>query len=220
MLQICELNKEYSGTKVFDHVNFAIPLRSIVTVTGKNGIGKTTLLNIIGGISNFEGDILYENISLRKSYEDFIKLTTLIPNVPFLYDYLTVTEMLELVTSLTKSEEKQAKAFINKMIIELELTEFKLVLIKNLSLGTKQKVAFITAFLNSPKLILIDEPFVNFDRSSMTKVLNFLKEYVSETGSIVIFSTHSGEKEVNDIVTHNIQINGCKDIYISEVSGL
>ncbi|PLR75428.1 ABC transporter ATP-binding protein [Bacillus sp. V3-13] len=214
MLHLCELHKEYSDTKVFDHIDLEIPSNSIVTITGKNGIGKTTLLNIIGGISKFQGDILLEGISLKNNYEDFIKITTLIPNDPFLYDYLTVLEMIDLVISLSDSDEKKAKEFAYKMLLELELSDFKSILIKNLSLGTKQKVAVITAFINSPKLVLIDEPFVNFDRVSMGKVLNFIKEYVSSTGAIVMFSTHSEEKEVNDIVTHNIKINGCQEIYI------
>lgn len=218
MLQICELKKEYSGTKVFDQVSFNVPLKSIVTVTGKNGIGKTTLLNMIGGISAFQGDIVFDSISLKSHYEDFIKVSTFIPNIPFLYDYLTVTEMLDLVTLLAKTDKEKANEFIHSMLIDLELAEFKKILIKNLSLGTKQKVAFIAAFLTSPKLVLFDEPFVNFDRPSMMKVLAFLQDYVAKTNSIILFSTHSGDKEVNDIVTHTIQINGNRDITVMEVN--
>ncbi|MDM5214853.1 ATP-binding cassette domain-containing protein [Peribacillus sp. NJ4] len=220
MLHLCEISKEYSSRKVFDHISLKVPSSSIVTVTGKNGIGKTTLLNIIGGISKFQGDVLLEEISLKNNYKEFIKLTTLIPNDPFLYDYLTVIEMIDLVISLCDADEKKAKEFANNMLLELELLDFKPVLIKNLSLGTKQKVAFITAFINTPKLVLIDEPFVNFDRSSMGKVLKFIKEFVTETGAVVIFSTHSEEKSVNDIVTHNIQINASQDIFLSKVSGI
>ncbi|KRD87912.1 hypothetical protein ASE51_26375 [Bacillus sp. Root147] len=218
MLKIHEMTKEYPDTKIFDKIDLEIPSKSIVTITGKNGIGKTTLLNILGGISKFEGDILFKGISLKNDYENYIKLTTLIPNVPFLYEYLTVSEMIDLVASLTGSTETIVDEFKNRMLIDLELTEFQSMLIKNLSLGTKQKVAFITAFLNSPKLILIDEPFVNFDKHSMSKILSFIEEYVSRTEAIVVFSTHSEEKKVTDIVTHNIQINGLKDIYVSEVS--
>ncbi|MBJ8111715.1 ATP-binding cassette domain-containing protein [Bacillus cereus group sp. N6] len=219
MLKICKMTKTYPETKIFQDVNLEIPLKSIVTVTGRNGIGKTTLLNILGGISNFAGDVILTEVSLKNNYKDYIKLTTAIPNVPFLYDYLTVSEMIDLVISLSGVIEITAEEYKNKMIVDLELKDFNSTLIKNLSLGTKQKVAFITAFLNSPKLVLIDEPFVNFDKSSMCKILDFIKSYVLYTGAIVIFSTHSEEKKMNEIVTHNIKINGFKDVVLSKVDG-
>lgn len=219
MLKICKMTKMYPETKIFQDVNLEIPLKSIVTVTGRNGIGKTTLLNILGGISNFAGDVILTEVSLKNNYKDYIKLTTAIPNVPFLYDYLTVSEMIDLVISLSGVIERTAGEYKNKMIVDLELKDFNSTLIKNLSLGTKQKVAFITAFLNSPKLVLIDEPFVNFDKSSMCKILDFIKSYVLYTGAIVIFSTHSEEKKMNEIVTHNIKINGFEDVVLSKVGG-
>lgn len=217
MLKICRVKKKYTGTEIFDEINLDIPGNSIVTITGKNGIGKTTLLNILGGISDFEGDILLDKVSLKHNFEDYLKMTTLIPNEPFLYDYLTVLEMIDLVTSLSESDEIVSENFKNKMIPDLELTAFKSILIKNLSLGTKQKVSFITAFLNNPKLILIDEPFVNFDRTSMSTILTFIYEYVLKNKAIIIFSTHSEDEKLSNIVTHNIHIHGSKEIYLSKV---
>ncbi|MEV3223989.1 ATP-binding cassette domain-containing protein [Paenibacillus larvae] len=167
MLTICGLKKSYTGLKIFEEIDLEIPKKSIVTLTGKNGIGKTTLLNILGGISEFEGDVLLNEISLKYHFKDYLKLTWLISNDPFLYDYLTVSEMIDFIALLSNNNTCLTTAYKDNMIEYLELTRYKSVFIKNLSLGTKQKLSFIIGFLNNPKLVLIDEPFVNFDKTSM-----------------------------------------------------
>lgn len=218
MLNICNLQKSYSDLKVFEGLNLEIPKKSIVALTGKNGIGKTTLLNILGGITEFVGDVLLDNLSLKHDFDDYLKRTFLISNDPFLYDYLTVSEMIDFISTLAKKDSSLSETYKNKMIQYLELSPYKSVFIKNLSLGTKQKLSFIIGFLNNPDLILIDEPFVNFDRSSMHKILDFIHEYVVQTEAIVIFSTHSEDKKISEIVTHNIHISGSSDIDFKEMS--
>ncbi|MEV3651139.1 ABC transporter ATP-binding protein [Paenibacillus larvae] len=218
MLTICGLKKSYTGLKIFEEIDLEIPKKSIVTLTGKNGIGRTTLLNILGGISEFEGDVLLNEISLKYHFKDYLKLTWLISNDPFLYDYLTVSEMIDFIALLSNNNTCLTTAYKDNMIEYLELTRYKSVFIKNLSLGTKQKLSFIIGFLNNPKLVLIDEPFVNFDKTSMHRILDFIQDYVSQTESIVIFSTHSENKKINNIVTHNIHIHGSDEICFREVS--
>ncbi|MGG3572599.1 ABC transporter ATP-binding protein [Bacillus gobiensis] len=203
MLKILDLYKGYSNRTIFNGLSFTIPKQSIVSLTGINGIGKTTLLNILGGTTTFTGSISLSDTDINKNFKGYMEKTSLIPNSPFLYDYLTVSEMIELVSSLSKYNNDD---IIEELFDKLNLEGFETVFIKNLSLGTKQKVAFIIGFINNPELILIDEPFVNFDRASLKNLLSFLCTYVNKTNSIIIFSTHSIDQDIQDIVSHNLHI--------------
>lgn len=213
MLKLQNLTKKYADTPIFQNISLEIPVKSIVSLTGKNGIGKTTLLNMLGGISSYSGEVWLEDINMERNFRDYMDITTLIPNTPFLYDYLTVSEMIDLAISL--SEQKKNDSIVKELMTELMLFDYQSVLIKNLSLGTKQKVAFVIAFLDSPKFILIDEPFVNFDRLSFSNLLKFIYNYVMNTDSIIIFSTHSVDSQLHELVTHNIDIFDSKTINLS-----
>lgn len=218
MLEVMNVTKKYEEIDILNSINFVVPKGAIVSLTGKNGIGKTTLLNILGGISEFEGDINLNNISIRCNLEDYMDITTLIPTTPFLYDYLTVSEMIDLAVGIL-GENDNLYRFKNEMIEQLEMKKFEDILVKNLSLGTKQKLAFIIGFLDKPKLILIDEPFVNFDETSMEKILYFIRDYTIKEEAIIIFSTHSKDLKINHLVTHNININSKEEIRVTKVGG-
>ncbi|GAE95455.1 ABC transporter [Gracilibacillus boraciitolerans JCM 21714] len=217
MLTVKNLSKRFEDTIVLDDLSFTIPSQSIVGLTGKNGIGKTTMLNILGGISKYEGDISFEDNEMKSNFKKYIQKTSLITNLPFMYEFLTMDEMIDLIISLSGEASQEKVMFKRKMVELLNLEPFTSQLIKNLSLGTKQKVHFIISFINRPKLILIDEPFVNFDETSLENVLGFLKSYTIDSESITIFSTHSKEKSIQDIITHNLHIKSSNEITLEGI---
>ncbi|WP_181917304.1 ABC transporter ATP-binding protein [Virgibacillus dokdonensis] len=209
MLSIQNLNKEYPDKTVFHNYSVTIPKGVIISLNGINGIGKTTLLNILGGVTTFEGDISMNGFDLKKDFLAYMEITSLVPNSPFLYEYLTVSEMIDMVNTMSKTNNK---LIIQELFAKLKLSGFESVLIKNLSLGTRQKVAFIIAFIHYPKLILIDEPFVNFDRASLKNLLSFLQDYVKKNEAIIIFSTHTIDPDIQGIITHKLEIMNEKRI--------
>lgn len=212
MLYINNLQKYYDSKSIFENISFSIPGNSLVSLTGKNGIGKTTLLNILGGISEFKGEIIFDNHNIENDYEKYMKISTLIPNTPYLYDYLTINETLDLVSKRVKSN--YVTKNIEYLISDLELEPFRDTLVKNLSLGTGQKLAFIVSVIHEPKLVLIDEPFVNFDKDALKIILNFIKNYISETSGVVMFSTHVHSKEIDGLITHNLDIKNSNDLKV------
>lgn len=222
MLKVTSLNKSYEqGKKVFESISFSLPAGSFVSLTGKNGIGKTTLLNILAGLTSFEGEIVFADICLQTSpgqyekyVERYIAKTAYIPNDPFLYPYLTLSEMVELL--LTVSERKQPPTYLQDLLEELALTEYEHVLIKNMSLGTQQKAAIVTAYLDEPQLILMDEPFVNFDQKSLKVILRFIRDYLLQRQAITIFSTHSQDHRIQQVITHNLHIKDARTITVTE----
>ncbi|MFS8581050.1 MAG: ATP-binding cassette domain-containing protein, partial [Novibacillus thermophilus] len=107
--------------------------------------------------------------------------------------------------------------YLQNLLEELALTEYEHVLIKNMSLGTQQKVAIVTAYLDEPQLILMDEPFVNFDQKSLKVVLRFIRDYLLQKQAITIFSTHSQDHRIQQVITHNLHIKDARTITVTEI---
>ncbi len=191
MLELRNITKRYRESAVFEGIDLKINNGSIVELLGENGIGKSTLLNIIGGMTRFEGDIWLNGISIRKNYKRYMENVSLVGNTPFLYEYLTPAETIDMVLSFLNL--KSLDPSLEKLIEEIGLYKYKHMLTRELSLGTRQKLSLILALLPSPDLILLDEPFVNLDVESREAVLRYLKKYISENNAILIYATHSTE---------------------------
>jgi len=195
MLELINIKKKYGESSViFDEIYLKVDNTSIVELIGKNGIGKSTLLNIIGGVTNFDGEILLNKFSLKNNFKKYIKGVSLIGNTPFLYDYLTPSETIEMILSFINI--KRLDPSLNDFIEEIGLYKYKNTYTRELSLGTKQKLSLVLALLTSPNLILLDEPFVNFDIKSRKTTLDYLKNYVIQNKAILIYATHSTDTDL------------------------
>ncbi|MEK4382079.1 ABC transporter ATP-binding protein [Aeribacillus sp. FSL K6-2848] len=212
MLELINIKKRYGESAyIFDGINLKIDNMSIVELLGENGIGKSTLLNIIGGMTTFDGNIKLNNISLKDDFQKYIKGVSLIGNTPFLYDYLTPAETIDMILSFLNGERLDSS--LEGLIEKIGLYKYKNTLTRELSLGTKQKLSLILALLSSPNLILLDEPFVNFDIRSRKVILDYLKNYVMQNKAILIYATHSTDADLTDfsnqkiILKRNEQLN-------------
>lgn len=217
MLEVKNVSKLYGENSVFNKVSFEASPQSIIALTGKNGSGKTTLLNILGGIITYSGNISIEDINQCTQYEDYMKLISYVPNIPYLYDYLTFDETIQILSTGSMHLERNIN-LSEELIRGFNLTEYRNTLCKNLSLGTRQKLAFIIAFFDYPKVILLDEPFVNFDNSSVIYAINFMKEYIETNKAIIIYSTHthSNSDLIKKVTNYELEIVNEDKIIIHE----
>ncbi len=85
---------------------------------------------------------------------------------------------------------------LEHLIQEIGLDKYQNTYTRELSLGTRQKLSLILALLTSPNLILLDEPFVNFDIRSRKVTLDYLKDYIIQHKAILIYATHSTDTDV------------------------
>ncbi|MFZ7120767.1 MAG: ATP-binding cassette domain-containing protein [Eubacteriaceae bacterium] len=215
-----KIHKCYDDLTVFENIEISIENKSIVALTGKNGIGKTTLLNIMGGIIKFDGDIDYCDISLKKDYSKYMKKVSLITNENFLYEYLNLIEIIELIFSLDKNINKnKSNIMIEELIEVLDINQYKNTITKNLSLGTRQKISIIINLINFPKIILFDEPFVNLDHKSVESLISFFGNYIEKNAGIIIFSTHSDDLRLSKFSTHTMKIIDNKNIVLITKKG-
>ena len=191
MLEIINFSKVYPNGKVgAKDINLKVESGDIFAFIGHNGAGKTTTIKSIVGINNFtSGDIKINGISIKDKPIECKKMLAYIPDNPDIYPALTGIQYLNLIADFFKVEKDLRKTLIEKYSKLLELENNLNSPISNYSHGMKQKLVLISAFIHSPKLIVMDEPFVGLDPKASFIIKNIMKEFVSNGGAI-FFSTH------------------------------
>lgn len=191
MLEIINFSKVYPNGKVgAKDINLKVESGDIFAFIGHNGAGKTTTIKSIVGINDFtSGDIKINGVSIKDNPIECKKMLAYIPDNPDIYPSLTGIQYLNLIADFFKVEKTLRKTLIEKYSQLLELENNLNSPISNYSHGMKQKLVLISAFIHSPKLIVMDEPFVGLDPKASFTIKNIMKDFVSGGGAI-FFSTH------------------------------
>ena len=191
MLEIRNYSKSYGeGKKAVDDVSLTVESGDIFGFIGHNGAGKSTTIRAIVGVLDFtEGEILIDGHSVKKEPMECKKITAYIPDNPDLYDNLTGIQYLRFVADVYEMDPSERDSKISKYADMLEITDALGDLIGSYSHGMKQKVAIISALIHSPKLLVLDEPFVGLDPKASFTLKEIMHE-MCENGSSVFFSTH------------------------------
>ena len=190
MLKIEHLTKTYGVKKAVDDLTLHIAPGEIYGFIGHNGAGKTTTLKSVVGILQFdEGEILIDGKSIRTAPLECKRDIAYIPDNPDLYDYMSGIKYLNFIADIFKVSATDRKERIRKYSELFELTADLAQPIAAYSHGMKQKLAIIAAWLHSPKLIIMDEPFVGLDPKASHLLKGMMREVCDEGGAI-FFSTH------------------------------
>lgn len=190
MLRIEHLTKVYGDKKAVCDLSIHIRPGEIYGFIGHNGAGKTTTLKSVVGILRFDsGEIFINGKSIKDDPVSCKKDIAYIPDNPDLYDFMTGIKYLNFVADIfgVPSEERRAK--IDDYAARFELTDDLAQPIAAYSHGMKQKLAVIAAWLHSPKLIIMDEPFVGLDPKA-AHLLKIMMRELCEEGGAIFFSTH------------------------------
>ena len=189
MLRIEHLTKRYGGEAAVDDLTLHIAPGEVFGFIGHNGAGKTTTLKSAAGILPFdEGRITVDGISMKDDPLACKRRMAYLPDNPDLYEFMSAVKYLHFIADIYGVGEERG-ARIAEMAEAFSLTEHLAQPISALSHGMKQKVAIISAFLHTPRLILLDEPFVGLD----PRAAHILKEMMRrhcEAGGAIFFSTH------------------------------
>lgn len=190
MLKIEHLTKTYGDKKAVDDLNLHINPGEIYGFIGHNGAGKTTTLKSVVGILQFdEGEILIDGKSVRTDPLTCKRDIAYIPDNPDLYDYMSGIKYLNFIADVFGVSAAERKERIRKYSELFELTADLAQPIAAYSHGMKQKLAIIAAWLHSPKLIIMDEPFVGLDPKASHLLKGMMRE-VCDGGGAIFFSTH------------------------------
>ncbi|MDD4699540.1 MAG: ABC transporter ATP-binding protein [Oscillospiraceae bacterium] len=191
MLRIESLSKTYKGGKrAVDNLSLHIEPGDIYGFIGHNGAGKTTTLLACTGILDFEqGNIYISGKSIKDQPVECKKEIAFIPDNPDLYEYLTGIQYLNFICDIFEVSKSTRSERIEKYAEVLELLDNLGDLISSYSHGMKQKLALISALVHSPKLLILDEPFVGLDPKS-SHTLKQMMHQMCENGCAIFFSTH------------------------------
>ncbi len=190
MLEIKNVTKKYNDYVANKNINIKINDGVLFGFIGPNGAGKTTLIKSIVGIHEFdEGTITIDGYEITKNPVEAKKKLAYISDNPDLYNSILGIDYLNMMADIYDVSESDRKEIIEKygklFGIYDELNNF----IKTYSHGMKQKLAIIGALVHSPKLLVLDEPFVGLDPITTKQVKDILKSLCDE-GVIVFFSSH------------------------------
>lgn len=190
MLKIQHLTKVYGTKKAVDDLSLHIQSGEIYGFIGHNGAGKTTMLKSVVGILQFDsGEIYINGKSIKEDPLGCKSDTAYIPDNPDLYDYMSGIKYLNFVADIFGINEKERNERIHKYADMFEITSDLAQPISAYSHGMKQKLAIISAWIHSPKLIIMDEPFVGLDPKASHLLKEMMRE-VCDNGGAIFFSTH------------------------------
>lgn len=190
MLKITNFTKKYGDKVAVDNLTLEINRGEICAFIGHNGAGKTTTLKACMGILGFEeGDIFIDGVSVASDPMYTKKITAYIPDNPDLYSYLSGIKYLNFVADVFGIGAKERNEKINLYAERLGLAKDLGEKIGAYSHGMKQKLAIIAAWLHSPRLIIMDEPFVGLDPRAAHTLKEMMREHC-ELGGSIFFSTH------------------------------
>ena len=189
MLEFINYSKFYGSKLAVDNLNLKIESGDIYAFVGPNGAGKTTTLKSACGILDFDsGDILIDGISIKENPLECKKRIAYLPDNPDLYEFLTGIDYLNFICNIYEVKDNR-EDIIKKYSDLFELTGFLGNTINTYSHGMKQKLAIISSLIHSPKLLILDEPFVGLDPISTHELQEIIKD-LSKSGAAILFSTH------------------------------
>lgn len=204
MLKIDNLTKTYGEKKAVDSLSLHIQSGEIYGFIGHNGAGKTTTIKAVCGILQFDkGEIYVDGVSVKKDPIACKAKLAYIPDNPDLYSFMTGIQYLNFVSDIFGVYGEERKTQINKYADAFEMTDKLANPISSYSHGMKQKLAVISAFIHSPKLVIMDEPFVGLDPKA-SHVLKQIMAQHCQNGGAIFFSTHV--LEVAEKLCHKVAI--------------
>jgi spermidine/putrescine ABC transporter ATP-binding subunit len=197
ILQLIDVVKEFSGQQVVRNVNITVQQGEFLTLLGPSGCGKTTILRMIAG---FEiptcGKILLEGQSVegKEPYER--NVNTVFQNYA-LFPHLNVYDNIAYGLKVKKYSKPDIAKRVSAMLNLVQLAGFEKRRCDQLSGGQSQRVAIARALINSPKLLLLDEPLSALDFKLRKQMQVELKRLQKNLGITFIYVTHDQEEALN-----------------------
>ena len=190
MLKINNLTKKYGDKVAVNNLSLHIAPGEIYGFIGHNGAGKTTTLKSIAGILDYDsGEILIDGKSAKSQPLACKAVTAYIPDNPDIYDFMTGIQYLNFIADVFKVSDSERASRISEYAKMFEIEDSLNDLIGTYSHGMKQKLVIISALIHSPKLIMMDEPFVGLDPKA-THQLKQIMRNICDNGGAIFFSTH------------------------------
>lgn len=201
---VAEVSKSFGKTKAVNNLALEVQPGEIRGLLGPNGSGKsTTMKMILGVLKPDSGKITICGIDVGSEPLEAKKHMGYVPETPFLYEYLSAGEYLDLVGVAYGLDQTQRKKRVADMLQALQMDKHVNEVMSGFSQGMRQKIALISALVHKPKVLILDEPLNGLDPRSARIVKEILNRLAGE-GVAILFSTHI--LEIADAICHKITI--------------
>lgn len=190
MLNVSHVTKKYGSLVAVNDLSFEVKEGEIFGLLGLNGAGKTTTFRmILGLLDDYDGEISIDGEKINYNISDKIGFLT---EERSLLTKLTVKEQIEYYGALKSLTNEEINKRLDYWMDVFNIKEYKNKKIKELSKGNQQKIQFISAIINEPKLLILDEPFSGLDPINVELFKKVILE-LKEKGTSIIFSSHRME---------------------------
>lgn len=222
MLNVDRIYKRFGQKIVLKGVTFQLLPGDFITLIGRIGSGKSTILNIIAGVVRADkGDIFYKGQPVNYKDRSYIKEIGILLSQDYLLGEFSTVLYWRSICKLLSIKSQEANEKIDYLLDLLKVSD-PMSPISHLSSGNKMLVKFGTMLLGNPKMLVIDEPFIHLDIVEVKKIEKILTNYIKE-GNSILMTTHSpeplfriGKKLLileDGIIMDSISVQDYKDYY-------
>ncbi len=187
-----DLTKSFGRFTALRGLSLEVPRGEFLTIVGRNGAGKTTFLKIVSSIiRSYAGEVFVSGKNLRETGEETRRTIGFVSHESLLYKDLTVRDNLSFYARMYGVAERERR--IDAIIRRVDLEAKSSVLTRALSRGMKQRLSLARAFIHSPSILFLDEPFTGLDERASEILDGFLAEFKASGGTTVMV-THDIER--------------------------
>jgi len=187
VLEAKDIVKEFGGLKALDRVTISVDKGDFFGFFGPNGAGKSTLIRILTGqLEPTSGSVDVLGVDVNKEPLKVKELIGIVPEVESPPSYLTGYEYLYFVGKVRNLDKLEDR--IEKWLSFFDLESKKGTICKDMSKGMRQKIMLASAFIHEPKLLFMDEPFINLDPIYQRILREYLQDYVAKGGTVFMAS--------------------------------
>ena len=212
IIELKNISVFYNKRQIIDNLSLKINKQEILGMLGPNGVGKSTIFNLITGLKepNY-GEIYINGIKSTKLpiNERFSKFKLgLVPQYGGLIQDLTLYDNLKLVSEIHIEQKELREQKLNKLITQFEFESLLKVKAKNLSGGQKKKLVISMALINDPKILLLDEPFAALDILTIKMLQEIILNLQSSEEISIVVCDHQARDLLNCVDRAIILSNG------------
>jgi len=170
-------------------VNLKILNKELLVLLGPNGAGKTTLVNIIAGLTDYEGSVLFDSVPVDKLPANKREVGYLFQDL-VLFPHLDVAANIAYGLTAQKQSPHQVEARVNQLLQMMKIKHLSSRYPKHLSGGEKQRVALARALAPAPRVLLLDEPLSSLDVPTAKYLRTELRQLQQRLGITTVYVTH------------------------------
>lgn len=199
MIEVKNLSKFFGKKVVLKGLSFKVEEGEVALIVGRNGVGKTTIYNLLlGNLLKDSGEISISNLNLKKMKEKIKEIVGFMPEMDYFYENWSVEENLNFIKRFYKNwDNKREKELLEKFEISKEQK------LKNLNKGAKRKLSLLTSLCHNSKIFFFDEPLSGIDLIFREEILYSIIEEIQSKGGTFLISSHFLE-ELENIGTYII----------------